>query len=195
MSENNKRKIKIPDNLVNLIDIVAGLVTICTPIVGYFSIKTSIQEEKFAYVGFQAAIAVFIGSLFCIVLMFLKLRKYRKILQDVKKHTSEKYYDFLHDCRNMYFELQKEYKNGSLGIGHLSEKVEVYLVNALDYLCAILEAFTKHEISGCIKLIEAPETSNGEIDVDKAVVYTFARSKNTDIRRKDNDINKIIVSK
>ena len=92
----------------------------------------------------------------------------------------------------MYFELQKEYKNGSLGIGHLSEKVEVYLVNALDYLCAILEAFTKHEISGCIKLIEAPETSNGEIDVDKAVVYTFARSKNTDIRRKDNDINNSI---
>ena len=109
----------------------------------------------------------------------------------MRSEFSEKYYQFLHDFRNAYFDLLKEYKRGNYrsisdGVGKLTDDTTKILQTALDYLCEILQKITGEKICACIKLIENSGSAT-DIDKEKATVTTFCRSTKTDNNRKVND--------
>lgn len=122
-----------------------------------------------------------------ILIMFIKMRKYKRIIVNLRSEFSEGYYSLLHDFRNIYYEMLKHYK--ITGVGDKKMQMELigkdtrqFLVAALDSLSRIFAQNTGCEVSCCVKLIETNGV-NAKINADNAKVYTFCRSKNTDQER------------
>ena len=96
--------------------------------------------------------------------------------------TSEKYHRFLHEVRNVYFDIMHSHKKGTLNENELSSTYRTTLSAILDKLCDIVESFTGRKVSACIKLISYSEDEE-VINVDNAKLITFCRSTNSDTGR------------
>ncbi|EOS79240.1 hypothetical protein C817_02940 [Dorea sp. 5-2] len=197
---------KIPEAFINIISIISGMVTIITPIVGYFKIKRNIRAGKVDNISFQLIIVLLIIFVSVLILMFMRIRKYRKLMMISRSNISEGIYQFLHDFRNLYFGITKTHKDKQDSISTLTREVREYMRHSLDGLCAILNSFTRKKICACIKLIE---TEDGKliledkesvednkkqkkgIDIEKATVRTFVRSTNSDLKRGGGDKSKV----
>lgn len=182
--------IDIPEWVINLVSLMAGIATIATFFVSLISLRLDFVKENIKDFEARSIITTFVCLLFFLVIIFLRIKKYRKLMMESRKIVSEGTYKFLHDFRNLYFSLLKSHKNQEDSIQSLTTEVERYIEESLDQLCEILKSFTKKEICASVKIIESSRgdinTEDG-IDIDDATVKTFARSKNTDVKRKGND--------
>lgn len=176
------------------LSLLSAVVTIVTAIIA--GIKATIEVNKLDegtyIVSYNKILAFFcVVSFLLLIVCVVKIKKYGKIQRSLRSEFSENYYGFLHDFRNSYFDLLKEYKLGnyrniSNGVGKLTDDTKEFLKTTLDYLCQILQKNTGEKVCACIKLIENSGVATG-IDKEKATVITFCRSRNTDKKRKAND--------
>ena len=163
---------KIPLWVYNILTIVSSLIAIVTFVVG---VIRWITNKSF----FITPIIILAGV---IAILVLRIFKYRKLLRERMKMTSAGIHDLSHAFRDTFFDILHEYKLGQLTVPLLTKEVEDCIQTGLDSLCNIMTAFTGAEVSACIKLIECAEDS-GEIDVERAKIRVFCRSRNSDRSR------------
>lgn len=190
-----KEKLKnMPYWVYDLLSLLSAIITIITAVVALMKaiVVVNVLENGTYIVDCNEALLII-----CIMLFFMsivctiKVRKYGKIVRNIRNSFSYNYYMFLHDFRNAYFDMLCERKNNNNSdkknrIQVLTRDTQNFLVNVLDYLCSIMESNTGEKVSACIKLIEnRGQVTN--IDKDKATVITFCRSRNSDTDRKVND--------
>lgn len=186
--------IDIPEWVINLVSLIAGIATIATFVVSLIPLGLDFGKENIKLFEEKSIIILLVCPCLFSIIMFLRVKKYRKLMMESRKIISEGTYKFLHDFRNLYFYLLTSHKKQQDSIQSLTIAVEKYIEESLDQLCDILSSFTKRKICASVKIIES---SRGDInmeegiDLDDATVKTFARSKNTDLRRKSNDISHI----
>lgn len=187
----------IKDKPYWLYDVLLALAVIVTIVLAiYAGIKAilTISEMKDGIYVISCnrllAFSCLIVTLFCIVCI-IKIMKYGKVIRNMRYEFSKRYYCFLHDFRNAYFDLLKEYKCGNYK--SISDRVEkltydtkILLQTALDCLCGILQNNTGEKVYACIKVIENYSAAT-DIDKENATVITFCRSRNTDKNRRIND--------
>lgn len=118
--------------------------------------------------------------------------KYQMIIHDLnEKHqlergiVSQKYYQLLHDYRNVINDLEYNYKKGLLTEEQLTVIVTKFLENALDYLVDTLSQLSGQDVSGCVKAIIGGNCDR--ISYEDAKVNTFVRSHNTSPARRSLD--------
>lgn len=195
-----QEKLKIiPYWLYDLLSVVASVVTIVSGVFAIINAKPVVEklDTENYYVSYNKCLLLLvIVFAFCSIVFFLKFKKYGTIMRNMKKTLAYDYYLFLHDFRNSYFEILNLYKsrdnkNDYAGRTALTNETKNFLVNALDYLCKILEICTGQEICACIKLIENHGKSTN-INLEEAKVSTFCRSKNSDSRRVTDKNSKLI---
>lgn len=192
MEEIEKRLNQIPEWFINLLSVLSSLIGILTPIIGFFKIKRNIQAGIISDISTQLLFIFTCVFVSLMILMLLRVRKYRKLLMLARKSMSEDIYKFLHDFRNLYFSLTKSHKNKEDSITILTNEVRKYMEDSLDYLCDTLNSFTRKKICGCIKIIETEKGKlSNNIKLEEATIRTFARSRNTDYNRGRNDKSKI----
>lgn len=196
----------IPDSVRDLLEVAANLFTILAPVGGglvlLFSwIKgTSLPEDIWKnYV-------IFVLALVMIFLFYRFVKQKADHRQDMKRVNaqfntellkaaelhqkersvvSQKYYQLMHDYRNVINELEHSYKNGRLTERELTVMVVKFLEDALDYLVETLNNMTGQKVSACVKAIIGGNCKR--ISYEDAKVKTFVRSKNTDPARRSLD--------
>lgn len=194
-----KEKLKnIPYWLYDFLSVVSAILTIATAIIAGFKAVVTVQEledGKYIVSYNKLLLALVIVITMCFIVCLIKILKYLKLVRNMRKAFSDNYYLFLHDFRNVYFDILRQHKNSSdqgkqIRIKALTKDTQTFLIDALDYLCEILTQNTGYKVCGCIKLIE--NTGNvTNIDKDRATVITFCRSKNSASTRKANDEKEI----
>ena len=129
--------------------------------------------------------------------MRFKLKQYKTNLWTRLDNTSKAYYNFLHDYRNLYFEILSNHKNRNLNQKYLTELTCNFLRNMLDKMCDIYTAYSGSKMNACIKLIgkENEEINFDKINKDDATVYTFVRSSNLTKKREDASNDKAVLIK
>ena len=129
--------------------------------------------------------------------MRFKLKQYKTNLWTRLDNTSKAYYNFLHDYRNLYFEILSNHKNRNLNQKYLTELTCNFLRNMLDKMCDIYTAYSGSKMNACIKLIgkENEDINFDKIDKDDATVYTFVRSSNLTKKREDASNDKAVLIK
>ncbi len=175
---------KIPYWAYNLIGFISGIIGIASPIVGAFLWITGRLNSEHNEIIFFVIISIIYISI--VLVLFIKMKKYRAVMSNVICNTSEEMYSFLRESRNILFDILKYKKRNQLSVHLLNQSIENYFENSLDSLCNIIKSFTGQEVSACIKII-VPEDADEEIKLDNARVKTFVRSKNTDPNRKNSD--------
>ena len=166
----------IPLWLINIITIVSGIITIITPII---TITLSISKKSLPGVW---TISTFVVLSLFIIILFLRMRKYRGIAGNRMKETSHNYHKLLHETRDLFFDTMHSHKLGGLTINELSTSYKVKLSAILDNLCNVINAYTEREVCACIKLISYPADEE-VIDKDNATLVTFCRSNNSSTER------------
>ena len=166
----------IPLWLINIITIVSGIITIITPII---TITLSISKKSLPGVW---TISTFVVLSLFIIILFLRMRKYRGIAGNRMKETSHNYHKLLHETRDLFFDTMHSHKLGGLTINELSTSYKVKLSAILDNLCNVINAYTEREVCACIKLISYPADEE-VIDKDNATLVTFYRSNNSSTER------------
>lgn len=166
----------VPLWFINLLSIISAIITILSPIV----VIISAVRGQFTYN--ILAVATIITLLAFILLLLLRMRKYRKLAFDRMSITSENYHRFLHRVRNVYFDVMYSHKKNTLNENQLSTTYKTFLSAILDNLCDIMESFTGRKVSACIKLISYSEDEE-IINVDNAKLITFCRSAHSDTGR------------
>lgn len=194
---------KIPYWIIDIVSLISGLVTIITGIYGVISIKKLFEELPDGNYEINInpwLVSIIIMLVFFLGVIFLRMRKYGNLLHVARKIVSKNYYGFLHDFRNQYFEMIKEYKTNhdtdkKHKIGVLTNNTKNYLVKSLDYICEIISASARTDVSACIKVIDNEGEDGTSIDINQAKVRTFCRSSNTDGERISHDmINNVAKS-
>lgn len=183
--------LEIPDILKSTLGIVADIVTVIMALWGFIQLFytkyiTTTSEITIDPVWKDGCIIV---MSVLIVLMLARHRKRQNMFRDEEKLVSQKYYQFLHDYRNVTKELECAYKKAQLNETFLTQKTEHFLENAMNYLSEIFIGMSGQEVCGCIKVIVGNNGYNN-ISYRDACVKTFVRSQNTVSRRKSFD-NKI----
>lgn len=178
----------IPESLRQISEFLANIVTIAVPIggAGYTVINLVSNKDEEAS-GLNPENIIIIILAVSIVALFIRFRNHKKSFDNERTVTSRNYYSFLHDYRNVINEIEKSYKENKLTESFLHKSVEDFLENALDYLTETLTIMTGQKVCGCVKLIMS---GNGlqRISYKDVNVKTFARSKNTNSKRKSNDV-------
>lgn len=93
-----------------------------------------------------------------IMLMRFKLKQYKTNLWTRLDNTSKAYYNFLHNYRNLYFEILSNHKNRNLNQKYLTELACNFLRNMLDKMCDIYTAYSGSKMVNGERLL-----SNGYI--------------------------------
>lgn len=106
--------------------------------------------------------------------------------QKERSLASKKYYQLLHDYRNVINDLEFSYKKGTLSDTELTTIVKGFLEDALDYLVDTLNEMTGQTVSGCVKVIIGGNCNR--ISYRDARVNTFVRSHNSNPARKTLDV-------
>ncbi len=164
--------------VINLITVVSGIITIITPIATLIvSTKTSISFEWYI----TLTIVVLIGF---IVILFLRVRKYRSIAINRMEIASGNYQKLMNDALRQFFSIMHSHKKKTLTVSELTNTYMAKLSNILDNLCEVLNSFTQRKISACIKLITYNEAEE-IINIDNASLITFCRSNNSETDRQN----------
>jgi len=195
-----KKHFNLPYWLKDGISLLSGIITIVGAIFGIYKIRKCIVElpdGKYNIVVDGWLVSIAVALVFLSITMFIQMRKYGRLLYNLRKSTSENVYNFLHDFRNQYFEMIKEHKH-SVSDSNDEHKIEVmtkitkdFLVKEIDYLCEIISSSCNQKISACIKIVDNIGSNGNPIKIDEAYVSTFCRSTNTESDRLSGDnINK-----
>ena len=115
----------------------------------------------------------------------LEIQNSNKRYQNEISIVSQKYYQLLHDYRNVINDLECSYKKGKLTDEQLTVMVTRFLENSLDYLVDTLSEMSGQVISGCVKAIIGGNCNR--ISYEEAKVNTFVRSHNTNPSRRSLD--------
>lgn len=198
---------KIPNSVKELLDLGGNFVTFVTPTVTIIGMIIAWATGKLSSDNSWKNITIFILSVIIIILFYRFMRqraehkKEVEKLQDTYKNklqaaadarqkersiASQKYYQLMHDYRNVINDLECSYKNGKLTDEALTATVKGFLENALDYLVETLNEMTGQKVSGCVKAIIGGNSNR--ISYEDAKVNTFVRSHNTVPARKSLDI-------
>lgn len=190
-----KEKFKnMPYWVYDTLSVVSAIITILTGIFCVFNAAIDVNEIEGEYiVSFDKLLLCLCILLFFILfVVIIKLRKYSILLRRERKVLSYNYYNETHDFRNAYFDILKKHKKSQAvdrehRIEYLTKDTKQFLEKSLDYLCEIMETMTGREVHACIKLIENTGGSQKKINIQKATVKTFCRSKNSQPVRSAND--------
>lgn len=196
MSDTKVKEFEIPYWITDSVTLLSGIATIVGTFASLFSVRNIVRklpEGQYEVVLNQWLVNFSIVLICLLIIVFLKMRKYGKLLQKARKVITKNYYQFLHDFRNQYFDMVKEHKvNASDDRNHkielLTRSTKGYLIKSLDYLCNIISSATGTEVSACIKVIDNIGGDGNSIDIEKALIRTFCRSSNTDGERVSNDL-------
>ncbi len=170
----------IPNWFINLITLVSGVVTVVTPI--FSLIIFCLNPNNFDLNKVLLASSIIFASFS--VLLFFTTRKYRNLSVKRIGALSFNYHHFLHNSRNVYYEVMKCWKEEKLTVETLSSIYKGRLVQMLDDLCSVMLSMTGRDVSACIKLI-SPHDSKAKLD-DCSLV-TFCRSRNSVTARSQYD--------
>lgn len=121
-----------------------------------------------------------------LVMLLIRLKNIKSNVIQEQQYVSQRYYRFLHDYRNMINQMECDYKRQNLNLKLLTDTVEHFLENALDYLTETLSTITEEKVCGCIKVIVGQGFE--KISYEEAKVKTFVRSHNSQEERKSFDV-------
>lgn len=180
----NLRRIfeNIPYWLINLLTILSGIITIFTPIAGFITLLRREQSEQPVDINWLL-LACTVAFLLLIILLVLRLWKYRKLSKSRLRTVSFALHSLSHKFRDVFFDILHDYKLGQLNETSLTNYVDRFIKESLNELCRIMEDYTGCEIFSCIKLIECDDSSQKAVDVDEAKIVVFCRSDNSDKER------------
>ncbi|HJC23210.1 MAG TPA: hypothetical protein H9761_05840 [Candidatus Eisenbergiella merdavium] len=198
---------KIPESIRGLIEIAANLVAIVLPLFSgicyIIDIVVSKEENGTANIPINGIVLVVITIIVLIALCiryknhkvkFIEnLEKYENRLEQQRQEFEKQKsivcvnnYKFMHDYRNEINWMEFNAKEGKLSEETLHHTVENFLEKSLDNLTGILSNLTGETVCGCVKLIIGGNFNN--VKIEDASVRTFARSSNTDCKRRSNDV-------
>ncbi len=168
----------IPTEVVNLISVISGVVTIISPIVSIIiTIKTDVKPNVFWVISTASLI------LFCIILFF-RMKKYRTLSKERLEVVSENIHKSMHNSRDIFFDIMHSHKLKHLNEEMLNYTYKTKLSTILDHLCNILASYTKRKVCACIKIVYCKNTEDEKKITDDAVeLVTFCRSNNSDTER------------
>lgn len=197
---------RMPDSVKDLLEIGANLVTVIAPVGGGISLFISWIKGNSSPDDAWKNYAIFVLALVTIFLFYrfikqkadyrqetkslneqfdTELLKAKELHQKERSVVSKKYYQLLHDYRNVINDLEYSYKNGRLTERELTVIVVKFLEHALDYLVETLNTMTGQKVSACVKAIIGGNCKR--ISYEDAKVRTFVRSQNTDPARRGLD--------
>lgn len=160
---------KIPLWVINALSIISGILTIITTFFTFFSFfKRWNNTNKF----------IFIGLLAFIILLFFRIRKYKKIAFELQLKTSFVYHKLTHISRDLYFDVMRYHKDKVESVRILTDAYKSQLSNLLSLLCEMMEKYCGQKTSSCIKLIAHPDAK-----IDDITLTTFCRSTTSDTNR------------
>lgn len=164
--------------VINLITVVSGIITIITPIATLIaSMQVSIPPAWYSIL----TIIVLIGF---ILILFLRVRKYRSIAINRMEIASGNYQKLMNDALKQFFSIMHSHKKKTLTVSELTNTYMAKLSTILDNLCEVLSSFTQRKISACIKLITYNDAEE-IINIDNASLVTFCRSNNSESGRQN----------
>ena len=196
----------IPDSIKQLLGLGGNIATILVPLGGLVGLIINWLTDDTKTGDSWKNYAIIVLALITIVLFYRLMRQkmeHSKIIDKMQsKHeeelielygirlrersiASQKYYQLLHDYRNVINDMEYSYKKRKLTETELTVMVTRFLENALDYLVDTLKEMTGQEISGCVKAIIGGNCNR--ISYEDAKVNTFVRSHNTNPARKSLD--------
>lgn len=210
MNKNNsildKINRSIPDSFQNLLEVGGNLITILIPIgslIAFFgSWLTGNLSIKDTWKNY-AIVALSVIIIFVFYKITQQKAKYKAIIENMENKQqraiqnlielnqsernviSHKYYQLIHDYRNVINDLECSYKKGKLTEEQLTLMVTNFLENSLDYLVDTLCKMSGQDISGCVKAIVGGNCHR--ISYENARVSTFVRSRNTRPERRNLD--------
>lgn len=197
---------RIPNSFKDLLEIGGNLVTIIVPIGGLIGLVISWFTGNLAIGGAWKNYAIIALALIIIVVFYrlirlksehklmienmenehqLAIENLTKLYQNKRSIVSQKYYQLIHDYRNIINDLECSYKKGTLTDEQLTIMVTRFLENCLDYLVDTLSEMSGQVISGCVKAIIGGNCNR--ISYEDAKVNTFVRSHNTNPARRSLD--------
>lgn len=198
---------KIPNSVKELLDISANFVTVGTSASAIIVMIISWITGKDLSNNLWKNITIFILSIIILIFFYRFMRQraeHKKEVEELRvvcknelqavsearqkerNIASQKYYQLMHDYRNVINDLEFSYKKGRLTDEALTATVKGFLENALDYLVDTLNEMTGQKVSGCVKAIIGGNSNR--ISYEDAKVSTFVRSHNTVPARKSLDI-------
>lgn len=183
---------KVPYWVVNLITIVSGIFTIIISIYGLIdSIFGNIFKEGKGNANNSYLILVIVVLIIFNVVVFSKMFKFNKLFKMGRENFSCNFYSFLRISRNTYFKVLCDYKNNKnekkACLKLLTETTKGYFQESLNFLCKIMKEITGCDVSACIKVIDSEDGNPENLDPEKALVTTFARSEESDPKRESLD--------
>lgn len=197
---------KIPDSFKDLLEIGGNLVAIIMPVGGLIGLVVSWLTGNLVTGGAWKNYAIVALALIIIVVFYrlirlkfehklmienmknehqLAIENLTKLYQNERSIVSQKYYQLIHDYRNIINDLEYSYKKGKLTDEQLTVMVTRFLENCLDYLVDTLSEMSGQVISGCVKAIIGGNCNR--ISYEDAKVNTFVRSHNTNPARRSLD--------
>lgn len=197
---------KIPTSFKNLLPLVTNLITILTSMFNLLVIILSWTVGDFSESETWKNYLILALSIIILTISSRAIKqkaehnrvlssedeKHQMVIHDLNgKHqlergiVSQKYYQLLHDYRNVINDLEYHYKKGLLTEEQLTVIVTKFLENALDYLVDTLSQMSGQDVSGCVKAIIGGNCER--ISYENAKVNTFVRSHNTSPARRSLD--------
>lgn len=176
---------KIPLWVINALSFISGILTVITTLFTFVSLYKSWNN-----------IYIFVFSGLCllsfILILFFRIRKYKKIVFERQQITSFVYHKLTHISRDVYFDNMRHHKDKLENISNLSDTYRTHLSVLLTHLSDMMEIYCGQKISACIKLITKPA-----VNIDDIILTTFCRSitsetmrgkyeKNSEIKLVDN---------
>lgn len=176
---------KIPLWVINALSFISGILTVITTLFTFVSLYKSWNN-----------IYIFVFSGLCllsfILILFFRIRKYKKIVFERQQITSFVYHKLTHISRDVYFDNMRHHKDKLENISNLSDTYITHLSVLLTHLSDMMEIYCGQKISACIKLITKPA-----VNIDDIILTTFCRSitsetmrgkyeKNSEIKLVDN---------
>lgn len=160
---------KIPLWVINALSFISGILTIITTIFSLLSIYNGWSNNyKF----------IFIALCLFIVILILRMRKYKKIAFDRQQTTSFVYHKLTHISRDLYFDIMRYHKDKIESVRTLTDAYKSQLSIILSYLCEMMEKYCGQKTSSSIKLIAHPDAK-----IEDITLTTFCRSTNSDTIR------------
>jgi len=171
---------KIPLWVINALSFISGILTVITTIFTFISL----------YIPWNN-IYIFIFSGLClfsfILILFFRIRKYKKIVFERQQITSFVYHKLTHISRDLYFDIMRHHKDKSENVSNLSDTYKTRLSVLLTHLCDMMEIYCGQKVSACIKLI-----TKSSKNIDDIILTTFCRSNTSETIRGKYETNNLI---
>lgn len=186
---------KIPEPIKGIFEFLANVFAVLTVVGGfaYSGIKIIFGIKNPSTSGIDLTRVILIAMVAVLVMLLIRLKNIKanslkkdQYMTQRDQCISQEYYRFLHDYRNVINQMECDYKRQNLNLKLLTDTVEHFLENTLDYLTEILSTITAEKVCGCVKVIVGEGFE--KISYEEAKVKTFVRSRNSQEERKSFDV-------